>query len=70
MNTDYLKGWDPENEQAKADFIEYLYRRSGRTSGLYTGLWEEFKCHAADSARKQVCFLGKSINDVLWGSCV
>lgn len=29
-------------EQHKADFMDLLYEKSGRTNGLYTGLWEEF----------------------------
>ena len=28
-------------EQLKSDFLEYLYAKSGRTNGLYTGLWAE-----------------------------
>ena len=30
-----------EREQLKSDFLDYLYAKSGRTSGLYTGLWDE-----------------------------
>ena len=30
-----------ELEQLKSDFLDYLYAKSGRTSGLYTGLWAE-----------------------------
>lgn len=29
-------------EDGKAQFLELLYQRSGRTTGLYTGLWQEF----------------------------
>ena len=29
-------------DQQRADMIDALYARSGRTNGLYTGLWEEF----------------------------
>jgi len=29
-------------DQQRADFMDALYRRSGRTCGTYTGLWEEF----------------------------
>ncbi len=28
--------------QLRADVIEELYARSGRTNGLYTGLWQDF----------------------------
>lgn len=31
-------------DQHRADLIEYLYAISGRTNGLYTGLWDDF-CH-------------------------
>jgi hypothetical protein len=30
-----------ELEQLKSDFLDYLYAKSGRTNGLYTGLWAE-----------------------------
>ena len=29
-------------DQQRADMMEALYQRSGRTDGLLTGLWEEF----------------------------
>ena len=29
-------------DQRRADMIEALYQASGRTNGLYTGLWQEF----------------------------
>jgi hypothetical protein len=29
-------------DQQRADMMDALYERSGRTNGLYTGLWEEF----------------------------
>ena len=28
-------------EQLKSDFLDYLYAQSGRSTGLYTGLWAE-----------------------------
>lgn len=28
--------------QLRADVMEELYARSGRTNGLYTGLWQDF----------------------------
>lgn len=31
-----------ELDQRRADLIEYLYQISGRTNGLYTGLWDDF----------------------------
>lgn len=32
---------DPVVEQRRADYMEFLYKLSGRTNGLYTGLMEE-----------------------------
>jgi hypothetical protein len=29
-------------QQHRAEFLDLLYEKSGRTSGLYTGLWAEF----------------------------
>jgi hypothetical protein len=37
-----LQNWDATLEQKKAYFMEHMYRCSGRTNGLYTGLWENF----------------------------
>lgn len=42
MNTDYLKGWDVKKEQQKTAFMEHMYQCSGRTNGLFTGLWQDF----------------------------
>lgn len=42
MNTDYLANWDIEAESNKVAFLELLYQESGRTNGLYTGLYEEW----------------------------
>jgi hypothetical protein len=67
MDTEYLKDWKCDDEQAKADFIEYLYRYYERSDGLYTGLWDRFKADVAKAARAQVSQLGLSIEDVLWG---
>lgn len=67
MDTEYLKEWSCDDEKAKADFIEYLYRFYGRSNGLYTGLWDRFKSDVAKAARAQVSQLGLSIEDVLWG---
>ena len=32
---------DPAVEQRKADYIEFLYKKSGRTNGLYTNLFTD-----------------------------
>lgn len=37
-----LRNWDVKAEQRKADFMEHMYQCSGRTNGLYTGLWQDF----------------------------
>lgn len=42
MDTEYLSNWDVVAEKEKAEFMEHMYKCSGRTNGLYTGLWEEF----------------------------
>ena len=42
MNTDYLKDWDVNAENRKAQFMQYLYESSGRTDGLFSGLWSEW----------------------------
>jgi len=34
--------WDVNEQQQRADFMEHMYRCSGRTNGLYTGLWQQF----------------------------
>tara|TARA_R100001509_G_scaffold100445_2_gene58711 strand:+ start:4552 stop:4758 length:207 start_codon:yes stop_codon:yes gene_type:complete len=52
VNTDYLKGWDASAEHKKAVFMEYLYEKSGRTDGLFTGLWIEFCKASGEQARK------------------
>lgn len=39
---------DPTEQQIRADFIDHLYERSGRTNGLYTGLWHEFRAKVAE----------------------
>lgn len=42
MNTDYLAGWNLKEQQLRADFMNHMYECSGRTNGLFTGLWQEF----------------------------
>lgn len=46
MNTDYLKDWDVKEQFARSVRMERLYKESGRTNGLYTGL------HQADLEKK------------------
>jgi GMP synthase PP-ATPase subunit len=44
-----LNAW--QLQQRRADLIDQLYDRSGRTNGLYTGLWQEFAADVAVNAR-------------------
>ena len=36
-----LEGWNSHIETAKAAELECLYQKSGRTNGLYTGLYKK-----------------------------
>lgn len=49
-------------DQLRADVMEELYADSGRTNGLYTGLWQEFCLElgaiARDTNRLQDLFHG------------
>lgn len=38
-------------DQRRADMLDALYERSGRTNGLYTGLWDEFAHDMATNFR-------------------
>lgn len=38
-------------DQQRSDMLEALYQRSGRTNGLYTGLWQEFALEVAANIR-------------------
>lgn len=38
-------------DQRRADMMIKLYRKSGRTCGTYTGLWQEFAKDVADHMR-------------------
>tara|TARA_R100001086_G_scaffold1071_2_gene647 strand:+ start:12403 stop:12678 length:276 start_codon:yes stop_codon:yes gene_type:complete len=56
MNTDYLANWDTKKEQQKAQFTEHMYRCSGRTNGLFTGLWHEFCLNEAGPLAREQFF--------------
>ena len=56
MNTDYLKGWDIQEQQRRADFMAHMYKCSGRTNGLYTGLWQDFCLNEAGPTCRQMYF--------------
>jgi len=47
-----LLKWDVEAEQRKADFMEHMYQCSGRSNGLYTGLWQDFCLKEAGPAMR------------------
>lgn len=40
-------------DQARADMMQALYEASGRTNGLYTGLWRKFATDLAQNFRDQ-----------------
>jgi hypothetical protein len=42
---------DHQLDQQRADMMNALYERSGRTNGLYTGLWDEFAHDMATNFR-------------------
>ena len=66
MNTDYLKDWDCELESQKAEFMHFLYQRSGRTNGLLTGLWQEWDAENEGYGReaREAFFAAKSDEEV------
>ena len=45
--------WSTERENHKALFMDFLYHRSGRTNGLFTGLWDEWCREAGAQAREE-----------------
>lgn len=47
-----LQSWDVNTEQRKADFMEHMYQCSGRSNGLYTGLWQNFCVKEAGPAMR------------------
>jgi hypothetical protein len=48
-----LSDWDTTKEQQKADFMEQLYQAYAPKNHLFTGLWERFKCEAANHLRDE-----------------
>tara|TARA_R100000995_G_C3393919_1_gene81770 strand:- start:119 stop:370 length:252 start_codon:yes stop_codon:yes gene_type:complete len=56
MNTDYLSGWDAKAERQKAEFMEHMYQCSGRSNGLFTGLWQDFCLNEAGPTCRQMFF--------------
>lgn len=56
MNTDYLNGWDVQEQQRRADFMEHMYQCSGRDNNLFTGLWQDFCLNEAGIAQRDLWF--------------
>jgi hypothetical protein len=56
MNTDYLKDWDVQEQQRRADFMEHMYQCSGRDDNLFTGLWQDFCLNEAGIAQRDLWF--------------
>jgi hypothetical protein len=48
-----LEDWNAEQENRKALFTEFLYQRSGRTNGLFIGLWQEWCEECGVQAREE-----------------
>jgi hypothetical protein len=42
-----------KEQQLRADYMQQLYEASGRTNGLFTGLWHEHAFALATAARYQ-----------------
>ena len=56
MNTDYLKDWNLLEQQQRTEFMSHMYKCSGRTNGLYTGLWKDFCMNEAGPVFRQMFF--------------
>ena len=56
MNTDYLKNWNLLEQQQRTEFMAHMYKCSGRTNGLYTGLWKDFCLNEAGPTCRQMYF--------------
>ena len=57
-----LEEWNAEQENRKALFTEFLYQKSGRTNGLFTGLWEEWCQESGERLRDEHFAVGRTIN--------
>jgi hypothetical protein len=42
-----------KEQQLRAEYMQHLYEASGRTNGLFTGLWHEHAFALATAARHQ-----------------
>ena len=58
--------WNVEEQSQRAQFMNHMYKCSGRTNGLYTGLWEEFCLNEAGPYCRQLFFeRQKAISDFI-----
>jgi len=48
--------WDVQEQSRRAFFMQHMYKCSGRTNGLYTGLWQEFCMNEAGPYARDVFF--------------
>lgn len=45
---------DTREEQLRADFLDFLYDKYGRTDGLYTALWQQYLSDVGMQLREDV----------------
>jgi len=45
---------DTREEQLRADFLDFLYDKYGRTDGLYTDLWQQYLSDVGMQLREDV----------------
>jgi hypothetical protein len=53
---EYLATWNIHEQNRRAEFMSHMYDRSGRTNGLYTGLWQQFCMEEAGPYCKAMWF--------------
>ena len=80
MNTDYLKDWDAQAEAAKTAFLELLYQESGRTNGLFTGLYlfahsrtlsiADTHANLHGSSQKRTKLMKQALHDIVYNASV
>jgi hypothetical protein len=66
-----LDNWSIDDEQRRADFIDWLYWLYDRNNGLYTGLWQQFQQDLAEIVRDNLnedqSFIEAVVEKVNWG---
>ena len=53
---EYLATWNIHEQNQRTEFMHHMYERSGRTNGLFTGLWQEFCLKEAGPYCKMMWF--------------